>query len=331
MKDNKDNAEPNRAFDPLDELLRQAQWPDVAQDPLDDLLRMAQWPEPRAMGNGLPALPSLVKTPVSTVTERRTARSLRKVWTLAGLATAAAVLVAVAVWGPRFPGNPSANGPFDQTVVGPTQEASKPVVTTPQSAPQPTAVSQTHRVSDLPSIVYQDSKPFTIPPAMQPGGLRLQMLLARSRPRWQSKEDELLDRALAQRTIDPQGNLQQLVQPLLAQRAEYERRLLERINTLTDSEAAAALEFLGCLGSEAAVPTLVCQSHRPSAHKPAVRALVKIANAKTLAWLLSTEPDSGLRQEILAALSAQDDKQTFLFVLTSLGERPCLESEPSWY
>ena len=75
------------------------------------------------------------------------------------------------------------------------------------------------------------------------------------------------------------------MQPLLAERAECEQRLLERFRALDDERASAAIELLGCVGSEASVPLVLQARVNPATHAPAVRTLSKIADARMLAWL----------------------------------------------
>ncbi len=160
--------------------------------------------------------------------------------------------------------------------------------------------------------------------------LRLEMILAQSEATWQTPEDEVLDRTVAQRMIEPDGNLEQLVQPLLAHRAEYERLLLARFDTFAGRQQLAAVEVLGGIGSEASVPRLVYESLTPAVHLPAVRALLGIADAGTLAWLAHDEPDPGLQEEITTALQSRGDEQTQLLALIPEGVRPCCECGLDW-
>jgi len=309
MKNDPDNPAPDRTVDPLDELLQQAQWPNASADPLDQLLRMARWPEPLS----------------PQVSPRRPTKR-RMAWALTSAAAAAGLLVAVALWGWRFRGDESSADKPGKVAARLPLEPPKSNGTTVPSKLRPTEAPETSAETERPSIVFAEANHLPTPPAMLPGGLRLQMLLARNEARWQSKEDELLDRTLAQRVVEPGGDLQQLVQPLLAERAEYERRLLERLNTLAGERRLAAIELLGCLGSEASVAPILQLSLRPATHELAVRALLEIADARTLARLARNELDPDLQEEILEVLHARGDEQTLFFALATLGERSWLES-----
>jgi RNA polymerase sigma factor (sigma-70 family) len=122
--------------------------------------------------------------------------------------------------------------------------------------------------------------------------------------------------------------LAKLVQPLLAERAECEQRLLERFRTLDDERASVAIELLGCVGSEVSVPFILQASINPATHAQAVRAPLKIADTRMLARLALNESDPDLRDEITAALRVLGDKQTLVFVLAVQGEYSCLVPRP---
>jgi hypothetical protein len=157
------------------------------------------------------------------------------------------------------------------------------------------------------------------------------MLSNRNRVRSVPADGDVIDRLLAQRIADPDGDLQDLSQPLLAERAQCEARLLERFNTFAGAQEAAAIELLSCVGSEASVPLLMQLSHKPATHAPAVRALLKIAGTKTLARLAFNEWNPDLREEITAALRARGDEQTAVFVLATQGEQSCSKpGSASW-
>ncbi len=146
------------------------------------------------------------------------------------------------------------------------------------------------------------------------------MLRARRQARASSEGEDAIDRIVAQRIANPDGDLQELVQPLLADRAECERRLLERFHTFADEQEAAAIEVLGSVGGEASLPLVRQLSFRPATHAPAIRALLKIADTTLLARLAFNEADPDLRKEIAAALRARGDTQTLVFVLAVQGE-----------
>jgi hypothetical protein len=207
--------------------------------------------------------------------------------------------------------------------------------------PQPTASEGTAVYHNLGSIgapetspkakVARDALPGVNSPvlsqAVPPGELYLRMLLARTQARSPSEGEELIYRFLAQRIVEPNGDLEELVRPLLTRRMEFEQRLLNRFRAFAvGGRETAAIELLGCIGSQASVPLLVHLSLKSSMHAPAVQALLKIADARTLARLMLREEDPTLRQEIADALRARNDKQTSSFVLATEGEPSCVES-----
>ena len=160
---------------------------------------------------------------------------------------------------------------------------------------------------------------------MAPGELRLQMLLARGLSPASSESDKLIHQFLARRLVQPDSDLEQLAEPLCDRHHEIERRLLQCFGRLSGEQQSAAIELLGCVGSEASVPLLMRLRHKPSTHEPAVRVLIKLADGRTLSRLLRSESDPVLRVEIAAALYTKNDQQTLRFVLASEGDMSCRE------
>jgi hypothetical protein len=159
------------------------------------------------------------------------------------------------------------------------------------------------------------------------------MILARNGGRATSKEEAVIDSLLARRIVEPNGDLEELVQPFLLRRAEFEQRLLGRFGTFLGEEEPAAIDLLGCLGGEASVPLLMHESLKPATHAAAVRALLRIADTPTLGRLVRREWDADLREEILAALRSRDDKQIVVSVLITdtEGDQSCLDfRSDSW-
>jgi hypothetical protein len=273
MKDEPENMPKDVAADSLDELLRQAKWPDDATDPLNSLLRSAQWPEPA--GDCRLSL----RESSATFAERKATLAL-----IAVGATAAAVLLAVlAVESAREMANKSsANG--TKMVAG-----------------------------DNPTIVS---------PPLPPRDVRLRMILEQVRER-PTAEDEAIDRIIAKRIGDPDGDLEELVQPLLARRTEFERRMLARFNTLLGERETAAVELLGWLGSKASLPLLRHERYKPSTHVAAVHALLRLADDRTLARLERQEWDADLREEITAELQSRNDRQIETSTLFK-GDQSCI-------
>ncbi len=324
MKSDSNKRAADGDVDPLDELLRSAQWPDDASDPLDQLLRMAQWPEPAvdslphwrqqmAGWRSRPAADPVSARPKREASPARQRQRRRMAWALVGSASVAAFFMAMTLWISGLPGDKS-------------------------SASLPTKVARDLAPKAPPSIGTSERRDFrpidameTFPAAavfQSPEELYLRMSRARNQVWALPKDEDAIDRILAQRIAEPGGNLEDLVQPLLAERAECEQRLLERFRALDDERASAAIELLGCVGSEASVPLVLQARVNPATHAPAVRTLSKIADARMLAWLALDESDPDLRDEITAALRVRGDKQTLVFVLAVQGEYSCLVPRP---
>ena len=132
---------------------------------------------------------------------------------------------------------------------------------------------------------------------------------------------------MAGRVAEPGGDLRALTRPLLAQRAEYERRLLECFRNLNVAQQMAALNVLGCIGSEASTPLVLYASLHPSLHQPAIRAMIEIGDAETLARLTPKEADAELQEQMLAALLARGECRAVAAYL-DLVTRPGLEGRP---
>jgi hypothetical protein len=268
--------------DPLDALLRSAQWPDEASDPLDRLLRSAEWPEP--VGD------------VWQEARRRDRRKKRRRIFAAVGAAAAVLLAAVAIRSARDAGDKSS-----ANVVKASNGAAPPAIST---------------TNDSPKIVA---------PSLPSREVRLRMIFEQVRER-SAADDAAIDRIVARRVAEPDGALEELVQPLLARRAEFEQRLLWRFGAFVGEREPAAVELLGCLGSEAALPLLLHERLKPATHAAAVRALLRLADGGTLARLERQEWDDDLREEITAALQSRDDNQTTASTLIfEKGDQSCLE------
>ncbi len=273
--------------DRLDELLRSAQWPDDASDPLDRLLRMAQWPEECSR-----------QTPCAAYVRPPVKRTRRRMILAAVAATTAALFAAVAIWTTRNVGDKSAG--VGKTVAGDVQ-----------------------RPLALPSAANVSPKIVSAP--LPPREVRLRMILEQVCAT-SAAEDEAIDRVVDRRVAEPDGDLEELVQPLIAGRVETEQRLLGRFNMFIGDRESAAVELLGCLGSEVSLPLLLHERLKPATHAAAIRALLKLADAETLARLERQEWDAGLREEITAVLQSQVGKQTTASTLIfEEGDQSCIE------
>jgi hypothetical protein len=275
---------------------------DPVEDSLDELLRSARWPDDAA--DPLNALLRVAQWPEPVGSSLPDVRRIgrRRKWTTVvaavGTAAAAVLLVVMAIRAARDVGDKPADG---------SRLAKAP-----------------------PAISAVGDQPKTVSPALLPLEVRLRMIMEQVRER-SALEDEAIDRLVARRVVEPDGDLEELVQPLLAQRAEFEQRLLGRFNTFLGERETAAVELLGCLGSEASLPLVLRERLKPSTHAAAIRALLQLADTETLAQLERQEMDAGMREEIAAALRSPDDNQTTASTLIfAEGDQSCLEFRPDY-
>ena len=253
-----------RIWTALDDLLKTAQWPDRDSDPLDKLLRTARWPEANAEASRLWQW-------WRDQQHFRHVVDLRKVkWrnvTFAALAAAVtASFIVLTVWNKQ----PSRSKPV----------VAEPAIVAGNSAPKPIVPAATSAHVDSFNFAAGPRRIFTT----RPEDIIEQMQLARSQAltRLAPESDDPIDQILAQRIAEPDGDLQELAEPLLADREDSERHLLERLQTFTGERAVAATELLGCIGSEVSLPYLMRLSRMPQTHEPAVRALLKLADTRIL-------------------------------------------------
>ena len=271
-----------------------------AHDSLDALLSSAEWPDDaadpldRALRMALWPEPADSPLPDLRLLDRRKRR--RRVLAAIGTAAAAVVLAAAAIRAVRDAGNP-ADGGFR----------------TPRALPVVSAAS------DKTGIV---SRP------LPPREVRLRMILEQVRKET-AAEDAALDRIIARRIAEPSGDLEELAQPLIARRSDYEQRLLQGFGRFIGQREPAAVELVGCLGSETSIPLLLRERLKTETHAAAVRALLNLADARTLTRLAYKEWDPGLRDEIAAELQSREEKQTtastFIF---EKGDQSCLDFRP---
>jgi hypothetical protein len=317
------------ALDSLDDLLHCARWPDGSSDPLDRLLGMAQWPEP-------------VSSPWRDVRQVARRARRRRAWVVVGVTSAAVLFMAFILSMKRGAGDKPSAGVPNMVAGNPLPQPASSggtatrvgmatrVVTAAREAHQRPPAAEIPATEDpatevpATSIVQADTPVYWR--ALPPGDLRVRMLLARSHAPSASEDDAVIDRLLAQRIADTEGDLQELTQPFQSQREELEQRLLERFGTFVGEEELAAVDLLGCFGSKASVHLVRRESLKSAVHVRAVRALLRIADTRALARLVQKEWDPDLREEILATLRTRDDKETVSFVLTLEGEPSCIES-----
>ena len=273
----------------------------LGDNSLDELLRSAQWPD--AASDPLDRLLRLAEWPepaklswkeVLRIGQRR---KRKRIFAVVGAAAAAVLLAAVAIW--------TARGLRDKS-------SSKVAETAAGKAIAPQSVSP---AGDNPKSVSQP---------LPPREVRLRVILEQIREKT-AADDVKLNRIIARRMAEPDGDLEGLVGPLVARRSEFEQRLLERFSTFLGERESAAIELLGYLGSETSLPLLSRERLKPSTHAAAVRALLNLADSETLAQLERQEWDAGLRQEIAAVLQSRDDRQTTASTrIFKKGDQSCL-------
>ncbi len=305
MQNETDRPASSPTADPLDRLLRSAAWPDEDTDPLDRLLRMAEWPGP-------PPSPRW-----------HGSKKRKWGWVAGGLAAAAGLFLALAIWSVLGSGRRSSADVA--TTIGlhamPRHAVSGDV--TPGRGSRPIrAHSAWSKTDGVRETVVAINSP-DLERALPPGGLYRRMLLARSGAQSPSDNTDWIAQLLVERITHPSADLAELIQSLVPDRTECERCLLERFHSLGAQQQSAAIEVLGCIGSEASVPLLLQLTGRPRSHVQAVRSLLKIADTATLARLALKECDPDLREEITAALRTRGDRHTLALVLAAQGERLC--------
>jgi hypothetical protein len=271
---------------------------------LDELLRVAHWPDEAS--DPLDGLLRLAQWPEPgerlLPNVRRIDRHRTRMRIVAAIGVAAAVLLAaVAIWTAPDSGGKSSDGVPNTAAV------------LPPSAAQAIA-----------------DDPKSVAPSLQPREVRLRAIFEQVR-RVSAAEDESIDRIVAQRVAEPDGDLEELVQPLLPRRADVEQRLLRRFSTFVGPRESAAVELLGRLGSKASLPLLMCERFKPATHAAAIYALLELADARTLARLEDDEWDDDLRQEIADAAQSQESPQRTTSTLFTQGDQSCVECRSDYW
>lgn len=281
--------EPSR--DSLDELLRLAYWPDESDDPIDQLLATAQWPD----------LPAQALTPSQS--------GARRAYVVALAVTAS--IVAFAVWG------------FTPSGMRHTRREVEDRL--PQAKGRNTAANgQSNRISVLP---IRNASPSLVHPRLHTTQrleeLRFQTILVRNLQGVSSEIDKTLVTFLSRREALPGEDLEPIIEKLRGDRTQIERRLMDYSARLSGRQQVAAIELLSAIGSEASVPLLLRLRLKESTREPALRAIIKLADVKTLSRLWRSEPDPTLRSDILEAIHARADQQTLFFTLATEGKSVC--------
>jgi hypothetical protein len=322
------NSDPDRPAaegtgDPLDDLLRSAQWPEPS-DRLDDLLRMARWPEPAVDPLDRWLAKARWPEPAEELARCRAPwdqtlllarKHRRRLLAFTGLA--ASLLAAVAFWGWQVARHTTSPVVAAKIAAGVPAAKDLPRATIPGKA--------TGRIGGPASPAHAAagiSRPAT------PAEIRLfYRRLARQKARARFDSGTFLEAVVARRVAEPATDLQELTRPLQAERAGCEQRLLQCFRGLTLEQQAAAIDVLGCIGSEASTPLLLRASLQAALHGPAIRAIGKIGDAETIARLVPKEADAELQEEMLAALLGRGEPRAVAAYL-DLVTRPGLEGRP---
>lgn len=298
--------------DPLDECLRQAQWPPV--DPAAVARLERQWKQYRAR-------------------ERRWAR-LRWVG-----AAAACLLATVGIWWtgsqPRAVvpttghHQPSQRGPAASrkavaahgTSTGAAKAAptpkgktrsettNPPGGTASDDAQQPKLAEQSLPATNAPGQDNGAQWPHanTSRPPTPYEALVLQSVAQRARPQVIAARMKLLERAVEQLLEHPEQDAAVAAAPLLAERAFFEKRLIELVAGSNRRRRAAAVQLLGYVGSRDAVLLLLELAEQPAMHSAAVRTLARLGDSPLLAQLAAAEGERDLRRELVGELLARRD------------------------
>lgn len=287
---------------------------DDRHDPLDRLLADASWREPAPGGvqrlqERWRAL-STVRTPKSRLTPTAT-----------GIAIAACLLGAMLVlW--LLP-RPVVDR--DQDIPGADIARSDPIAL--PEVQRPDRVVEDPPEPDAPVLAANEPRrPVRSRP---PTALETVAFYSMTRVGHASSEanhQEMLDEAIGRYVSDPQADLDELSAPLMAARSQCLQELVWRIAHSSGAKRAAAIELLGRLGDRGSLPLLIQLVRSKETHSPAVQALVRLADSDMLGQLASIEEDVRLKQEILAALLARQDRRSMAVYLNSVCTRATSEA-----
>jgi len=292
------------------------QLPQSGDRELDDLLRQAAWPEPD------PAVVERLRGHWRSLVAERRRRSLRR-WMSAA---AAAVLLGVGSWlfWPRPPQNevaiPAAPPRNRELPVTDRNRASSPdfgVERRADGASEAPAAQETEYVWSRPATAYQE---FVLA-AVQRGRPARPAARADSISETGSQpEVDPLEKVLQSLIADPAADVATVAQSLMPRRAFYERQLLERLPRAPADGKIASIQLLAYLGSSRSVPALLQLSRSRETHAAAIRAVMPHADAVLLADLIRREPAHGLQRELFIALMSRGQSPALAVYLELVSE-----------
>ena len=305
---------------------------------LDQLLRQAAWPEPD------PAAVERLRDHLRSLLAEKRRRWLRQRM----IAAAAAVLLAAAAWlfwhrpGQENIAIPDAPPPGNRVRpdAPPPQGLEPPVTNRDRNAPPGLATGargggpaaqpptqETGYVWSQPATAYQEFVVAAVQSrqSARPAARRDPAAQAQPRP-----EVDPLETALQALIADPAADLMTLTKPLMPRRDFHEQQLLEQLPRAALDRKQAAIQLLAHLGSARSVPALLQLSRAPETHGAAIRAVMPHADARLLGGLIRQEPDRALQRELLIALLSRGQSPAvaaYLELIAEPGTRdPALEA-----
>lgn len=277
-------------------------------DPLDELLRDAEWPEPRPA-----AVERLLSHWRDVSAGRRPAR-----WLRLASAVAAALVAGAIVWWIRsnLPDEPG--DPVDRQAEERSDEQENKQVVRESPAPGPRNRDEIPREPERSEVASRDATPYE--------RLVLLSVERRSRKTASAKPDNALERVIEKILSDPPTDMDELVRPLVAHRTVHEERLMTLILRSSGERQRVLINLLGYVGSHRSVPLLVRLSRTEAGHVGAVQALIRLADPITLGELAHLEPDETLRRAIFAELISRRQPHALAVYLNFVRRRQTRES-----
>lgn len=271
---------------------------DNGPDPLDAILRDAEWPEIE------PIRVARLQRWWSTITRRR---RLRVRWL--GVAAALIALVATTLAAYRREFGHHLERP-SVTERGPVGQPPRPPHATegyshPSDQPSVVSVQPTGRTNGIDAGAYDPTTYERVVIAV--AGRRF--VQASAKPPGPS--NGALERVLREAVRDPQADLRKLVKPLLDHRQTFERRLTEIIRQREGDgeDRLTAVRVLAQLATRRSLPLLIQWRQSPRARRDVTYALARLAPPLTLARLARIEPTQELQIALLASLLERGDGQ----------------------
>ncbi len=275
-------------------------------DGLDELLRKATFPavDPKGIER------------LRNACRRDSAARVRWRWFWSAAAGIAALIAGGYYWQLRLRDNFEPAGV--PIVEHPTQPIDAPEpVRAPHSAPASTAglTAREHRQDPAPGKTGTAQRQIAKKPVVlrTSSATPFEMVALQASQRQmeqvtkQRRRDELLQQAVTMLTSHPDALTDEFLQPLIAERATNEERLVRSVAALSGARRLAAIRLLGRLGGPRSVGFLVELSRQPETHAAAIDSLCRIAAPAELAQLIPLESSQSLRRDMLAALVKRGD------------------------